>query len=679
VSQVALETLIALLATWLGATVVARTPRDRVAQSFGLMMALAATWSLTRILWRLTSDDTVRQTMAHAEVVLAELAPATVLYFVLTYLQRRRPRGAQLLLLTLATVAGLAVGLAAIIAPDRPLSPTDPDRLLGGATGALLAWGWIAFRALVLALAFWWTWIAWRRAARDELRHRQLLLVLTAIGLGAGSIFTLILAHQFTPLEPFGTVGLAGSIGLATYAVFGGAVFIAPTTVRRSFWLSVGTGVLTALYILGLLGLDRLARRLLATDAPIVTTIALALTIALFDPVRDQMRRLLDHLAGRRELPYRRLLRAFGDELLTAQRPDEAIGPALGSLCRAIGARGAAVYDIADTLLTSYGETETDTEEAGVILPLSSGNQLHGRVVFGPKQPPLPYNRRERDLLNHAAGFVAAALQLAARQQAQASTLEGLAEERAAFQVREVALATALAELATSQATPVENELAGLRVYALGPLRVERDGVALRQWGGAKAGSRQAEAIFAFLFDRGERGVAKDEFLELIWPDVLIDKADLAFHRTLGGLRRTLEPAIKRASDATAITFHNDRYRLDPALIAWNDLAAFEERTAAASATADPDESLAILEEARALYRGEYLDDCPFYGDSEFVEERRALLRGRYVDLLLTLGARHATRDNASAAANAYREALNVTGDDCPRATAALRQLGLSA
>jgi DNA-binding SARP family transcriptional activator len=507
----------------------------------------------------------------------------------------------------------------------------------------------------------------------------ETLIALLATWLGAASIFTLILAHQITPLAPFGTVGLAGSIGLATYAVFGGAVFMAPTTVRRSFWLSIATGGLTALYILGLLGLDRLARSLLDTDAPIVTTIALALTIALFDPVRDQVRRVLDRLAGRRELPYRRLLRTFGDELLTAQRPDEAIGPALGSLWRAIGARGAAVYDIGDTLLTSYGQTEGMEEEAAVVLPLSSGNQLHGRVVFGQKAPPLPYTRRERDLLNHAAGFIAAALQLAARQQAQASTLESLAAERNAFQERETALATALAELATAQPTPVAAAQAGLRVYALGPLRVERDGVAVRQWGGAKAGSRQAEAIFAFLFDRGERGVAKDEFLELIWPDVLIDKADLAFHRTLGGLRRTLEPQIKRASDATAITFHNDRYRLDPALLAWNDLAAFEERTAAASATADPDLSLAILEEARALYRGEYLDDCPFYGDSEFVEERRALLRGRYVDLLLAIGARHAACDNAPAAANAYREALGVTGDDCPRATAALRQLGLSA
>ena len=42
----------------------------------------------------------------------------------------------------------------------------------------------------------------------------------------------------------------------------------------------------------------------------------------------------------------------------------------------------------------------------------------------------------------------------------------------------------------------------------------------MRHWGGAKAGTRQAEGVFAFLLDRGERGAAKDEFIELIWPAV---------------------------------------------------------------------------------------------------------------------------------------------------------------
>ena len=56
---------------------------------------------------------------------------------------------------------------------------------------------------------------------------------------------------------------------------------------------------------------------------------------------------------------------------------------------------------------------------------------------------------------------------------------------------------------------------------------------------------------------------------------------------------------------------------------------------AAASAGGDPDAALQQLERARSLYRGDYLDDCPFYGDSAQVEERRAL-RGRCVDLLLS-------------------------------------------
>ncbi len=122
----------------------------------------------------------------------------------------------------------------------------------------------------------------------------------------------------------------------------------------------------------------------------------------------------------------------------------------------------------------------------------------------------------------------------------------------------------------------------------------------------------------------------------MIWPDVALDKADLAFHRTLGGLRRTLEPDLTRGSDATAIVYHNDRYRLDPARVVWSDVAQFRAHIAASAGT-DAATAIAALEEARALYRGDYLDDCPFYGDSAYVEERRELLRGQYLDVLLAL------------------------------------------
>jgi two-component SAPR family response regulator len=164
--------------------------------------------------------------------------------------------------------------------------------------------------------------------------------------------------------------------------------------------------------------------------------------------------------------------------------------------------------------------------------------------------------------------------------------------------------------------------------------------------------------------------------VELIWPDVDLERADLAFHRTLGGLRGTLEPGRRGGDRGGAIAFHNDRYRLDAGLVAWSDVQAFEEAMAAASASADSDLALQQLERARSLYRGDYLDDCPFYGDSAQVEERRELLRGRSVDLLLALGARYEARGDRPAAAACFRQARVVAGDDLPPADEALSRLG---
>ena len=99
----------------------------------------------------------------------------------------------------------------------------------------------------------------------------------------------------------------------------------------------------------------------------------------------------------------------------------------------------------------------------------------------------------------------------------------------------------------------------------------------------------------------------------------------------------------------------------------------------AASAATDPDTALQQLERARSLYRGDYLDDCPFYGDSAQVDDRRELLRGRCVDLLLSLGERYEARGDRPAAAACFRQARQVASDDLPTADEALSRLGASA
>lgn len=666
--------LIAVLAAWLGASVVTRAPRDYVTRVFGLLTALLTLWATARVIWRLTSDPAVGTTLLGVEAALAAFLPAALLHFVLAFTAPTRRRPAQRAALLFAYGVGALASVLSVADRRHPIAIRPPYLELAGLPGPALGWGWIACRAAVLALAVWWVWRAWRAEGAGGPRRGQFGAVLAAVACGAvGGIIT-ILVTQLGADDWLGTSLVAVSLALGAYAVLAYRLFLAPDVARLSFYYSLSAGVLTAGYIALLLGLERLSRSVFAINTPLVTSLALVLTIALFDPVRERVRAVLDRGVPRRDLAHRRLLRALGDELLATRQPDAAVGPALAHLCRALRIRDAAVLGPDGAPLATFGPRPPVTTTAPLALPLATGGRAFGQLALGPKRNRLPYSAPETALLTSAAAFIAASLHLAERQTGQAAALDALAQERATLLAQRDDLARALAEVAPPAPAAPGADARALQVYALGPLRVERDGAPIRQWGGAKAGTRQAEAVFAFLFDRGERGVGKDEFLEVIWPDVDIEKADLAFHRTLGGLRRTLEPDLKRGSEATCVTYHNDRYRLDPTLVGWSDVGVFQEHLAAARA-ADPAAALAALEEARALYRGDYLDDCPFYGDSEYVEERRTLLRGRFVDLLLALGERYEARDDAPAAAACYREALQATGDDCPRAEAGLARL----
>lgn len=274
---------------------------------------------------------------------------------------------------------------------------------------------------------------------------------------------------------------------------------------------------------------------------------------------------------------------------------------------------------------------------------------------------------RDQELVRLSASYVAAALRAGRSEAAQEASLSELARERTAVERQADALHAALVRHDESPE--------GLRVHALGSMRVERGGQPVTRWGGDKAGTRQAQGLFGFLLDRGERGVAKDEVLELIWPDVDLDKADLAFHRTMVGLRRTLDPRGAGGRTSRAIQYGNERYRLDPAVVAWSDLAAFDEALDAARAAPPGPERIRSLGVARALYRGDYLDDCPFYGDSAEVEDRRSQLRGRMTGVLVTLGEDFEANGDRISAVDAYREAVRTSAEGCPPAEAAIARL----
>ena len=649
----------AILSTWLGLLVVTRASRAPGAPVFAFLCLLLTAWSVAIIVQRITADPSVTPAVNMVEDVSAFLLPAVTLHIALVFaVEARRSPVANGLLVAGYVVAVLAA-IQALVDPGHPIGFSPPYFAPFGLPDTAVAWAWALVRSVLFGAAIVYVYRALLGAGPDRARRRQLLFALATIVLGVVGGMARILPEEIGGPRWFGVSLVAIAVVMATYAVLAQHVFVAADVAGRAVRGSVIAGLGVVLYVAVLIGLERVTATVLAIDIPIVTTLAIIVTLVLFDPVSDRVQAML---AGTpRAAAEERLLQALGTDPILAQAPDRAVEPALARLVRTFGLVGAEVSDADGSVRSAIGAVD-----AGDPLALSLELPGGGRATFGRKANGLAFGSADLDAVALAVSYLGSTLRLAERQREQASALADLREERAAVQSKGSALKEALAEAATPPA--------GLRVHALGSLTAELDGETLRRWGGEKAGARQAEAIFAFLFDRGDRGASKDEIIELVWPDVDLDRADVAFHRTVLGLRSTLKPGLRARASQGPIGFHNDRYRLDPSVVTWSDVGEFESLVREAAA-AEADASVGLLERARALYRGDYLDDCPYYGDSAQVEERRTDLRRQYVDILAELGERYAERGDRTAAASLLRQAQAIADDELPRVTEALGQL----
>ena len=649
--EVGAHLVTAVLATWLGLLVLTRARRSRGSGPFGFLCFLLVTWSVAIVVQRLGSETAVHAAANNIEDLAAFLLPAATLHIAVSVaFEGSRPAHATLALLG-AYALGLATGLQAVIDPAHPIAIDAPHAAPLGIDPVIAGWAFIGLRAAIFAAAIVYLVGSLRDAGEDRARQRQLQVALATVVLGVIGGMLRILPEGIGGPKWIGVSFVAMAMVLAAYAVLAQHLFLAAEAAGRAFRWSVVMGLGVVAYVAGLVLLDRAATAWLGLDLPLILALAIVVTIVLLDPISAGLGQWLAERAGRDPMQIR-LLRALGDDLITVQGPDRALVPALARLIRSFDLAGATIVDPDGRPVASAGVPPA-SDGVALALPLQSGERQHGTVLFAPKRSGLPLVEREARALELAAAYLGGTLGLADRQARQASALEELSADSATVRARGSELSRAMADATTPAA--------GLHVYALGPLRAERDGSPVTRWGGAKAGSRQAEAVFAFLFDRGERGVAKDEILELVWPDVDLDRADVAFHRTMLGLRSMLQPDRRASRRDGVITFHNDRYRLDPSIVAWSDLAEFERLVTAG----DPlDAGLRALERARALYRGDFLDDCPYYGDSAEVEVRRQALRERYVDLLGDLAERYAARGDRAAAAACLRDARAANGTE---------------
>jgi predicted ATPase/DNA-binding SARP family transcriptional activator len=181
-----------------------------------------------------------------------------------------------------------------------------------------------------------------------------------------------------------------------------------------------------------------------------------------------------------------------------------------------------------------------------------------------------------------------------------------------------------------------------LRVYLLGQFRVERredndwQSVSNRTWQ-----RRRARALLGCLLSQNGRRMGREQAMEALWPELDIETAANRLNGAVHELRQILEPGIGRPASSKLLRLERDILILADSSEIWVDAEAFEALLNRANTTDDPVQLEQFLEDAWALYEGDYLLEELY---SEWAAARRESLRRSWMGLLLSLAELRAKR-----------------------------------
>jgi len=184
-----------------------------------------------------------------------------------------------------------------------------------------------------------------------------------------------------------------------------------------------------------------------------------------------------------------------------------------------------------------------------------------------------------------------------------------------------------------------------LEVLGFGDGQVRCDGVYIANSDWRSTGAR---ALFFLIVDRGE--IRKESVGLEFWPDFSPAKISSNFHATLWRVRQAL-------GGPEFILFKDGRYRINPAVTLWYDVAEFESFTRQAQSNTLSDEQRAELwRRAIELYQGQYLDDI----NMDWAAQRREELRETYLRTLIRLADWHLAGGRFLEARSLYEKSLSI-------------------
>lgn len=196
--------------------------------------------------------------------------------------------------------------------------------------------------------------------------------------------------------------------------------------------------------------------------------------------------------------------------------------------------------------------------------------------------------------------------------------------------------------VALMQATRRSKEAAGpegpdhsVEVRCFGRLELLMDGV-LVHWH-----TKKSAELFAYLLHHRDRFVSKDRIVEDLWPDQGYENALVNLHTTVYRTRRTLDESGGRLS----LDFEDGRYRMRMADVRC-DVEEFERAFEQGRTFQNEGATMAPLERAVRMYKGDYLEEMSYIWSIDLQES----LRRRYVVCLKSLASLHLSGDSLAKA-----------------------------
>src|SRR6266487_4896519 len=187
----------------------------------------------------------------------------------------------------------------------------------------------------------------------------------------------------------------------------------------------------------------------------------------------------------------------------------------------------------------------------------------------------------------------------------------------------------------SQESAPVNLEPVALRIRTLGQFQLERKyGQDWQSVADAAWQHQRVRALLACLLSSPGRKLGREQVMDVLWPEADIESAASRLDRRVYSLRQVREPAVNRPASSRLLRMEREGPALADQAYIWVDADEFEHLLNQARATNDAGEREQLLEEASALYSGDFLPEERY---SDWIRTRREALQRSWMGSQLEL------------------------------------------